>query len=89
LWGDSKELYRGGAGLDLLERGVLVALALATGSQPANWPALAAAVGLDHGDTPAVLATLGALGVPRQPLNLGRIAGVGLVLAGVLLVRRS
>ena len=65
LWGDSKELYRGGAGLDLLERGVLVALALATGSQPANWPALAAAVGLDHGDTPAEQATLGALGVPR------------------------
>jgi transporter family-2 protein len=31
----------------------------------------------------------GALGVPRQPLNLGRVAGVGLVLAGVLLVRRS
>ena len=31
----------------------------------------------------------GAMGVPRQPLNLGRIAGVALVLAGVLLVRRS
>ena len=31
----------------------------------------------------------GALGVPRQPLNLGRIAGVALVFAGVLLVRRS
>jgi bacterial/archaeal transporter family-2 protein len=29
------------------------------------------------------------LGVPRQPLNIGRVAGVGLVLAGVLLVRRS
>ena len=36
-----------------------------------------------------ILAHFGALGVPRQPLNLGRIAGVGLVLAGVLLVRRS
>lgn len=31
----------------------------------------------------------GALGVPRQPINLTRVAGVGLVLAGVLLVRRS
>ena len=31
----------------------------------------------------------GALGVPRQPLNIGRIAGVALVFAGVLLVRRS
>jgi transporter family-2 protein len=31
----------------------------------------------------------GVLGVPKQPLNLGRVAGVALVLAGVLLVRRS
>jgi len=31
----------------------------------------------------------GALGVPRQPMNLGRIAGVALVIAGVVLVRRS
>ena len=36
-----------------------------------------------------ILDHFGALGVPRQPLNLGLIAGVGLVLAGVLLVRRS
>ena len=36
-----------------------------------------------------ILDHFGALGVPRQPLNIGRIAGVGLVLAGVLLVRRS
>ena len=35
-----------------------------------------------------ILDHFGALGVPRQPLNIGRIAGVGLVLAGVLLVRR-
>jgi transporter family-2 protein len=31
----------------------------------------------------------GALGVPRHPLNWGRVAGVALVLAGVLLVRRA
>ena len=31
----------------------------------------------------------GAFGAPRQPVNLGRVAGVALVLAGVLLVRRS
>lgn len=36
-----------------------------------------------------VLDHFGALGVPQHPMNLGRIAGVGLVLAGVLLVRRS
>lgn len=35
-----------------------------------------------------VLDHFGALGVPHQPLSLGRVAGVGLVIAGVLLVRR-
>jgi transporter family-2 protein len=32
---------------------------------------------------------LGALGLPREPINLGRIAGALLVIAGVVLVRRS
>ncbi len=36
-----------------------------------------------------VLDHFGALGVPRAPLNIGRLAGVALVLTGVLLVRRS
>jgi transporter family-2 protein len=31
----------------------------------------------------------GALGLPREPINLGRIAGAALVVAGVILVRRS
>ncbi|MEG1029393.1 Inner membrane protein YdcZ [compost metagenome] len=31
----------------------------------------------------------GALGVEKQPLSLGRIAGVALVIGGVVLVRRS
>ena len=31
----------------------------------------------------------GALGLPREPINLGRVAGALLVLAGVVLVRRS
>ncbi|WP_417232773.1 DMT family transporter [Brevundimonas sp.] len=36
-----------------------------------------------------VLDHFGAMGIPKQPLNLNRILGVGLVVAGVLLVRRS
>jgi bacterial/archaeal transporter family-2 protein len=32
---------------------------------------------------------IGALGLPRDPLSLGRIAGALLVIAGVVLVRRS
>lgn len=32
---------------------------------------------------------VGAFGLPREPINLGRLAGALLVLAGVVLVRRS
>lgn len=41
---------------------------------------IAMALLLDH---------LGALGLPREPINAGRVAGAVLVLAGVVLVRRS
>ena len=41
---------------------------------------IAVALWLDH---------LGALGLPREPINVGRIAGALLVIAGVVLVRRS
>ena len=32
---------------------------------------------------------LGALGLPREPINIGRVVGVLLVFAGVVIVRRS
>ena len=41
---------------------------------------LLVAVWLDHH---------GALGVPRAPINIGRLAGIGLVFIGVFLVRRG
>jgi transporter family-2 protein len=41
---------------------------------------IAMALCLDH---------FGALGLPRDPLSLGRVAGAALVVAGVVLVRRS
>lgn len=41
---------------------------------------IVAALLLDH---------YGALGLPKEPINLGRIAGALLVVAGVILVRRS
>jgi transporter family-2 protein len=41
---------------------------------------IAMALLLDH---------VGALGLPRDPINLGRVAGAVLVIAGVVLVRRS
>jgi transporter family-2 protein len=41
---------------------------------------IAMAMWLDH---------IGALGLPREPINLGRIVGALLVIGGVVLVRRS
>jgi transporter family-2 protein len=41
---------------------------------------IAMALWMDH---------IGALGLAREPINIGRIAGAVLVLAGVVLVRRS
>lgn len=41
---------------------------------------IAMALWMDH---------VGALGLAREPINLGRVAGALLVLAGVVLVRRS
>ena len=41
---------------------------------------IAMALWLDH---------LGALGLPREPINPGRLLGAALVVAGVVLVRRS
>lgn len=41
---------------------------------------IAAALWLDH---------IGALGLQREPISLGRVAGALLVIAGVVLVRRS
>ncbi len=65
LWGDSKAIYRGG-GLDLLERGVLVTLALAAAGGLATWPQLCAAVGLDRSATLVEQSALDALAVPRH-----------------------
>ena len=36
-----------------------------------------------------LLDQFGALGLPKDPINLGRIAGALLVIVGVVLVRRS
>jgi ribonuclease HII len=45
LWGDSKQIYKGGAGLAALERGALTGIAIASGSTPTRWRELAPVVG--------------------------------------------
>ena len=59
-WGDSKRIYRAGAGLSALEEGVLVAAALVGDAAPADWPALAALLGAE--------ATPPAAGPPERDL---------------------
>ena len=76
LWGDSKQIYRGGVGLDLLERGVLAALAL-TGGEPTSWPELAAAVGIDRREPLVERSALDGLTVPQHgpPAAIRALAG--------------
>ena len=40
LWADSKQIYRAGAGFDMLERGVLLGLLLSAGDIPDTWATL-------------------------------------------------
>jgi len=67
LWGDSKKLFRAGAGLDALERGVLVAMAMASHDQtPTSWCLLMKLLGAtSDSETPESLA-LDNLMIPRQ-----------------------
>ncbi len=66
MWGDSKAIYRGGAGLAPLERGVLVATSLAGVSEPTNWASLVSALGITMADPPPEGETLQAIRVPRH-----------------------
>lgn len=66
LWGDSKTIYRAGAGFEQLEGGVLVALGLTGAPLPADWPGLAAALGLPVGDPPPEQDAIERLRVPRH-----------------------
>jgi len=45
LWADSKQIFRGGAGLGALERGVATGLLLAAGELPVSWTGLADSIG--------------------------------------------
>lgn len=45
LWGDSKEIYRAGAGMEPLERGALVATAVAAGAVASSWSDLERTLG--------------------------------------------
>jgi len=45
LWADSKQIFRGGAGLSALEQGVATGLLIAAGELPVSWTALADSIG--------------------------------------------
>jgi len=69
LWGDSKLIYRGGSGFEGLERGVLVAVALAGQGLPASWRDLIAGLAADGSEPttpPPEQASLEGLSLPRH-----------------------
>ncbi len=91
LWGDSKQIYRAGTGFDLLERGVLAALAVAGAGSPETWRELATAVGSDGGDAIPERAALEALALPRHRsaggmAEVARAVGEALASRGVTVV---
>ena len=67
LWGDSKAIYRAGAGFEQLELGVLVALGLTGEPLPDDWPSLAASLRLSVGDSAPEQKLIDLLRVPRRP----------------------
>jgi len=63
LWGDSKKIYRAGAGFDALERGTLVAMTMSSGGTlPTEWRALPA----EQRREPPEVECLGKLLLPRH-----------------------
>jgi len=67
LWGDSKKIYRGGAGLGALEHGALIAVTLAATDHapPTNWPTLAAVIDAVGNTEPPDVAVRAQLALPR------------------------
>jgi hypothetical protein len=64
LWGDSKSIYRGGAGLAALECGVLAGLA-ACGATPGCWADLLSAIGASGSDAVEWAAVANRSGIHR------------------------
>lgn len=93
LWGDSKRIYRAGAGMAALEQGVLVAAAL-TGGPPADWPGLAERLGIapaGQAAGPPERGVIESLSLPRERhdpdcARLAEVIAAELAAIGVSLV---
>ena len=89
LWGDSKRIFRGGAGFVALERGALVGLALASGGVPATWEALVAAIAADRDRVvdgkpgPAEAGVRAAIELPLEAIAADCLKVAGRVEAGL------
>lgn len=82
LWGDSKQIYKGGAGLAALERGALAGIALAAGRPPTAWSELAAAVGCAVDEETPECGSLCPLALPvAADFEAGLPAGLAATLA--------
>jgi len=91
LWGDSKQIYRGGGGLAALERGALAGIALAAGRPPCCWDELSLLVGCHDAERSPEHELLVSLRMPVEPRAgecqlddlAARLAGRGIRLAAV------
>ncbi|MCE9631125.1 MAG: hypothetical protein K8S94_10490 [Planctomycetia bacterium] len=89
LWGDSKRIFRGGAGFAALERGAVAGLVLATGGVPATWQTLAAVISSDpaaagNGEPgPPEAAARDAIALPCEALAADCLEIAGRVSAGL------
>ena len=90
LWGDSKQIYRGGGGLAALEQGALAGIALAAGRLPRSWNDLALVVGCHDVECMPEHEALVRLTLPLEPPAecpfedlANRLAGRGIRLAAV------
>ena len=93
LWGDSKQIFRGGDGFAALEQGALAGVRLAKGGLPTTWNELALALGVEAVPPSPHAPAVAALDLPRESTQerclaaageaAGRLADQGLAMRGV------
>lgn len=74
LWGDSKKIFRGGAGFAALERGALAGITATGAPVPDRWAGLMAAVDAVAGDPAEWHESAEALHLPREASNADCVA---------------
>jgi hypothetical protein len=74
LWGDSKQIFRGGAGFAALERGAMAGIAACGGGVPDRWAGLLATVAASGGEPAEWAEAAEQLRLPRENSRAGAAA---------------